>query len=161
MIAGTPVHWDLPELRGFNFVGGLVVQPEFVAMALALSLYSASYIAEIVRAGLDAVSRGQVEAALALGLRTATINAKIVVPQALRVIVPPLGNEYLRLFRNTTLAAAIAYPDLTLVFAGTAVIQTAQAVEVMMIVCACYLAINLAVSAGINWYNRHIGRSYR
>jgi len=160
-IAGTPVHWDLPELRGFNFVGGLVVQPEFVAMALALSLYSASYIAEIVRAGLDAVSRGQIEAARALGLRSATINAKIVVPQALRIIVPPLGNEYLRLFRNTTLAAAIAYPDITLVFAGTAVIQTAQAVEVMVIVCACYLAINLAVSAGINWYNRYVGRSYR
>jgi general L-amino acid transport system permease protein len=161
MISGAPIHWDLPELRGFNFVGGLVVQPEFVAMVVALSLYSAAYIAEIVRAGLDAVSRGQVEAARALGLRTVTINAKIVVPQALRVIVPPLGNEYLRLFRNTTLAAAIAYPDITLVFAGTAVIQTAQAVEVMAIVCACYLAINLAVSAAINWYNRRVGRSYR
>ena len=114
-----------------------------------------------MRAGIDAVSRGQVEAARALGLRPATINAKIVVPQALRVIVPPLGNEYLRLFRNTTLAAAIGYPDLTLIFAGTAVNQTAQAVEVMLIVCGCYLAINLAVSAGINGHNRRIGRSYR
>lgn len=160
-VAGSPIHWELPELRGFNFAGGLVVQPEFVAMALALSLYSAAYIAEIVRAGIDAVSRGQVEAARALGLRPATINAKIVVPQALRVIVPPLGNEYLRLFRNTTLAAAIGYPDLTLIFAGTAVNQTAQPVEVMLIVCACYLAINLAVSAAINEYNRRIGRSYR
>lgn len=161
VIAGPPVAWDLPRLRGFNFEGGLVVLPEFVAMAVALSLYSAAYIAEIVRAGIDAVSRGQVEAARALGLRPATINAKIVVPQALRVIVPPLGNEYLRLFRNTTLAAAIGYPDLTLIFAGTAVNQTAQAVEVMLIVCGCYLAINLAVSAGINGYNRRIGRSYR
>jgi len=161
VLAGPPLHWEFPELRGFNFAGGLVVQPEFVAMAVALSLYSASYIAEIVRAGIDAVSRGQVEAARALGLRERTINAKIVVPQALRVIVPPLGNEYLRLFRNTTLAAAIGYPDLTLIFAGTAVNQTAQAVEVMLIVCGCYLAINLAVSAGINAYNRRIGRSYR
>jgi general L-amino acid transport system permease protein len=160
-VAGPPLHWEFPELRGFNFVGGFVVQPEFVAMAIALSLYSASYIAEIVRAGIDAVSRGQVEAARALGLRSRTINAKIVVPQALRVIVPPLGNEYLRLFRNTTLAAAIGYPDLTLIFAGTAVNQTAQAVEVMLIVCGCYLAINLAVSAGINAYNRRIGRSYK
>ena len=160
-VAGPPLHWEMPELHGFNFAGGLVVQPEFVAMALALSLYSAAYIAEIVRAGIDAVSRGQVEAARALGLRPATINAKIVVPQALRVIVPPLGNEYLRLFRNTTLAAAIGYPDLTLIFAGTAVNQTAQPVEVMLIVCACYLAINLAVSAAINEYNRRIGRSYR
>jgi len=160
-VAGSPIQWELPELQGFNFSGGLVVQPELVAMALALSLYSAAYIAEIVRAGIDAVSRGQVEAARALGLRSRTINAKIVVPQALRVIVPPLGNEYLRLFRNTTLAAAIGYPDLTLIFAGTAVNQTAQAVEVMLIVCGCYLAINLAVSAGINAYNRRIGRSYR
>jgi general L-amino acid transport system permease protein len=160
-VAGPPIHWELPELRGFNFAGGLVVQPELVAMAVALSLYSAAYIAEIVRAGIDAVSRGQVEAARALGLRSAAINAKIVVPQALRVIVPPLGNEYLRLFRNTTLAAAIGYPDLTLIFAGTAVNQTAQSVEVMLIVCGCYLAINLAVSAAINEYNRRIGRSYR
>ena len=161
IVVGPPIHWELPELHGFNFTGGLVVQPEFVAMAVALSLYSAAYIAEIVRAGIDAVSRGQVEAARALGLRPRTINAKIVVPQALRVIVPPLGNEYLRLFRNTTLAAAIGYPDLTLIFAGTAVNQTAQPVEVMVIVCACYLAINLAVSAAINEYNRRLGRSYR
>ena len=161
IVAGPPIHWELPELHGFNFTGGLVVQPEFVAMAVALSLYSAAYIAEIVRAGIDAVSRGQVEASRALGLRPRTINAKIVVPQALRVIVPPLGNEYLRLFRNTTLAAAIGYPDLTLIFAGTAVNQTAQPVEVMLIVCGCYLAINLAVSAGINEYNRRLGRSYR
>jgi len=159
--AGPPLDWELPELRGFNFAGGVVVQPEFVAMAVALSLYSAAYIAEIVRAGIDAVPRGQVEAARSLGLRSSAINAKIVVPQALRVIVPPLGNEYLRLFRNTTLAAAIGYPDLTLIFAGTAVNQTAQPVEVMLIVCVSYLAINLAVSAGINAYNRRIARSYR
>jgi len=161
LLGGPPIHWELPELRGFNFAGGLVVQPEFVAMALALSLYSAAYIAEIVRAGIDAVSRGQIEAARALGLRSGAITAKIVIPQALRVIVPPLGNEYLRLFRNTTLAAAIGYPDLTLVFAGTAVIQTAQPLEVMLIVCACYLAINLTVSAAINAYNRRIALTYR
>src|SRR5262249_871304 len=94
---GFPLGWDVPHLSGFNFAGGIAVLPEFVAMALALSLYSAAYIAEIVRAGLEAVPRGQVEAARALGLRPGTVQAKVVVPQALRVIVPPLGNEYLRL----------------------------------------------------------------
>lgn len=158
---GFPLHWELPRLRGFNFQGGLVVQPELVAMALALSLYSAAYIAEIVRAGLDAVPRGQIEAARALGLKPGTVNARILVPQALRIILPPLGNEYLRLFRNTTLAPAIAYPDLTLVFAGTVLNQTAQPFEVMIIVCLAYLAINLAASAAINGYNRHIHRIRR
>jgi general L-amino acid transport system permease protein len=161
LIAGAPLEMDVPALRGFNFQGGSVISPEFTALLFGLVVYTASYIAEIVRAGIDAVPRGQVEAARSLGLRSSAINAKIVVPQALRVIVPPLGNEYLRLFRNTTLAAAIGYPDLTLIFAGTAVNQTAQPVEVMLIVCVSYLAINLAVSAGINAYNRRIARSYR
>ncbi|HMK67419.1 MAG TPA: ABC transporter permease subunit, partial [Stellaceae bacterium] len=132
LATGVPFHWDVPHLQGFNYQGGIAVQPELVAMTLALSLYSAAYIAEIVRAGLDAVPRGQIEAARALGLRPTTVNGKIVVPQALRVIVPPLGNEYLRLFRNTTLAAAIGYPDLTMVFGGTVLNQTAQAFEVML-----------------------------
>jgi len=161
LATGLPIHWDLPHLQGFNYQGGLAVQPELVAMALALSLYSAAYIAEIVRAGLDAVPRGQIEAARALGLKPVTVNGKIVVPQALRVIVPPLGNEYLRLFRNTTLAAAIGYPDLTMVFGGTVLNQTAQAFEVMLILCAVYLAINGSVSALINWYNRRIATVQR
>jgi general L-amino acid transport system permease protein len=158
---GFPLHWEIPRLRGFNFEGGLAVQPELVAMAVALSLYSAAYIAEIVRAGLDAVARGQIEAARSLGLRPGTVYGKIVIPQALRIILPPLGNEYLRLFRNTTLAPAIAYPDLTLVFAGTVLNQTAQAFEVMIIVCLTYLVINSGVSAVINWYNRRMVRGLR
>jgi general L-amino acid transport system permease protein len=161
LATGIPFHWDVPHLQGFNYQGGLAVQPELVAMTLALSLYSAAYIAEIVRAGLDAVPRGQVEAARALGLRPVLVNGKIVVPQALRVIVPPLGNEYLRLFRNTTLAAAIGYPDLTMVFGGTVLNQTAQAFEVMLILCAVYLAINGGVSALINWYNRRVAVASR
>lgn len=151
-----PLHWDLPHLQGFNFQGGIAVLPEFVAMTLALSIYSASYIAEIVRAGLDAVPKGQIEAARALGLKPGLVSAKITIPQALRVIVPPLGNEYLRLFRNTTLAAAIAYSDLTQVFGGTVLNQTAQALEVMIIVAGTYLVINLAVSSLLNWYNRRM-----
>ncbi len=154
--AGFPLHWDPPILTGFNFQGGLAVNPEFVAMTLALSLYSAAYIAEIVRAGLDAVPQGQVEAAHALGLRPAPVYLKIVVPQALRVIVPPLANEHLRILRNTTLAAAIAYPDLMLIFAGTVLNQTAQAFEVMTITLLTYLAISLSVAAVMNWYNRRI-----
>jgi len=154
LATGFPLHWDVPHLQGFNFQGGIAVLPEFVAMSLALSLYSASYIAEIVRAGLDAVPRGQIEAARALGLKPGTVSAKITIPQALRVIVPPLGNEYLRLFRNTTLAAAIAYSDLTQVFGGTVLNQTTQALEVMIIVAGTYLVINLTVSSLLNWYNR-------
>ena len=148
--------WERPALRGFNFAGGVVVIPEFVAMALALSLYSAAYIAEIVRGGLDAVPHGQIEAARALGLKSAPLYARIVIPQALRVIVPPLANEYLRLTRNTTLAAAIAYPDLMLVFAGTVLTQTSQAFEVMSMTAATYLAIAVAVAGFMNLYNRRV-----
>ena len=148
--------WERPALRGFNFDGGVVVIPEFVAMALALSLYSAAYIAEIVRGGLDAVPHGQVEAARALGLKSAPLYARIVIPQALRMIVPPLANEYLRLTRNTTLAAAIAYPDLMLVFAGTVLTQTSQAFEVMSMTAATYLAIAIAVAGFMNLYNRRV-----
>lgn len=152
------LDWERPSLSGFNFVGGIAVIPEFVAMALALSLYSAAYIAEIVRAGLAAVPYGQIEAARALGLPPMAVYARVVVPQALRVIVPPLANEYLRLFRNTTLAAAIAYPDLMLVFAGTVLNQTVQAFEVMAITVATYLAVSLAASALMNHYNRRVLR---
>jgi general L-amino acid transport system permease protein len=156
--AALVANWQRPVLSGFNFAGGLTVIPEFVAMTLGLSLYSAAYIAEIVRAGLASVPHGQVEAARALGLKTAPLYARIVVPQALRAIVPPLGNEYLRLTRNTTLAAAIAYPDLMLVFAGTVLTQTSQVFEVMAMTAATYLAIALAMAGGINLYNRRVLR---
>lgn len=145
---------DWPELQGFNYVGGWVLIPELVALVVALATYTAAFIAEIVRAGVLSVDRGQIEAARALGLPRRTVTREIVVPQALRVIVPPLTNQYLNLTKNSSLAAAIAYPELVSVFAGTVLNQTGQAVEVIAITMAVYLAISLAISLGMNLYNR-------
>jgi general L-amino acid transport system permease protein len=155
---GLLASWETPALRGFNFAGGWVLIPELVALLVALTIYTAAFIAEIVRAGIESVSRGQVEAAHALGLSPRQTLAEIVIPQALRVIVPPLANQYLNLTKNSSLAAAIAYPDLVSVFAGTVLNQTGQAVEVIAITMAVYLAISLAISAGMNLYNRAISR---
>ena len=154
--SGLPLRWELPRLAGFNLDGGIAVIPEFVAMVLALSLYIAAFIAEIVRAGVLAVSAGQVEAARSLGLRRGPIYRLVVVPQALRVILPPLTNQYVNLIKASSLAAAIAYPDIMLVFAGTVLNQTGQALEVMTITMAVYLFISLAVSLLMNLYNRRI-----
>ncbi len=151
---GLPVTWEKPALVGFNFRGGVTVIPDCVAMLLALSIYSAAFIAEIVRAGVLAVPKGQVDAARAQGLRQRQINRFVVVPQALRVIIPPLTSQYLNLTKNSSLAAAIAYPDLMHVFAGTILNQTGQAFEVMAITMAVYLAFSLVISALMNWYNR-------
>jgi general L-amino acid transport system permease protein len=153
---GFPIAWSMPELRGFNFTGGVAVMPEFVAMLVTLSLYTAAFIAEIVRGGVLAVPRGQVEAARALGLATGAIYRFVVIPQALRVIVPPLTSQYLNLVKNSSLAAAIAYPDIMLVFAGTVLNQTSQAIEVMAITMAIYLAFSLMIAALMNWYNRSV-----
>ena len=151
-----PITWELPVLKGFNFRGGTTLIPELVALTLALSLYTASFIAEVVRAGILSVNRGQSEAAYALGLhRTLTLRL-VVIPQALRVIIPPLTNQYLNLTKNSSLAAAIAYPDLVLVFAGTTLMQTGQAVEIIAITMSVYLTLSLAIAAGMNLYNRHI-----
>jgi general L-amino acid transport system permease protein len=150
------LHWEMPVPAGFNFRGGLALQPELVAMALALSLYGAAYVAEIVRAGIAAVPVGQIEAARALGMRAATIQRKIVVPQALRIIVPPLAGQWILILKNSTLAAAIAYPDLMLIFGGTVLNQTGQAFEVMAMTVATYLALGFCISAGMNWYNRRL-----
>ena len=151
-----PIIWELPVLKGFNFRGGTTIIPELVALTLALSLYTASFIAEVVRAGILSVNRGQSEAAYALGLhRTLTLRL-VVIPQALRVIIPPLTNQYLNLTKNSSLAAAIAYPDLVLVFAGTTLMQTGQAVEIIAITMSVYLTLSLAIAAGMNLYNRHI-----
>jgi general L-amino acid transport system permease protein len=150
--------WEIPALRGFNFAGGWVLIPELVALLVALTTYTAAFIAEIVRAGIESVPRGQVEAAEALGLSPRQTLTRIVIPQALRVIVPPLANQYLNLTKNSSLAAAIAYPDLVSVFAGTVLNQTGQAVEVIAITMAVYLAISLAISAGMNLYNRALAR---
>jgi len=153
---GFPIRFDKPELRGFNFVGGIRLIPEFVALLVALTTYTAAFIAEIVRAGVQAVPRGQTEAALALGLRRGLALRLIVVPQALRVIVPPLTNQYLNLTKNSSLAVAIGYPDLVAVFAGTTLSQTGQAIEIIGITMAVYLAISLLTSVLMNWYNAHI-----
>ncbi len=153
-VMGFPLSWEIPELKGFNFRGGIEVIPEFAALVAALSTYTASFIAEIVRAGIMAVSHGQSEAAGALGLRRGPTLRLVVIPQALRVIIPPLTSQYLNLTKNSSLAAAIAYPDLVLVFAGTALMQTGQAVEIIGITMAVYLTISLLISAFMNWYNK-------
>jgi general L-amino acid transport system permease protein len=156
LATGFPIGFEKPELRGFNFVGGVRLIPEFVALLFALTTYTAAFIAEIVRAGVLAVPRGQTEAALALGLRRGSTLRLVVVPQALRVIVPPLTNQYLNLTKNSSLAVAVGYPDLFAVFAGTTLHQTGQAIEIIAITMAVYLAISLATSALMNWYNARI-----
>jgi len=153
---GFPIRFDSPELGGFNFVGGVRLLPEFIALLVALTTYTAAFIAEVVRAGVLAVPRGQTEAALALGLHRGLALRLIVVPQALRVIVPPLTNQYLNLTKNSSLAVAVGYPDLFAVFAGTALHQTGQAIEIIAITMAVYLAISLITSALMNWYNARI-----
>ena len=150
---GFPLSWELPALRGFNFQGGVVMIPEFMALLLALSIYTASYIAEIVRGGIQAVNRGQSEAALSLGLSRGQTLRLVILPQALRVIIPPLTSQYLNLLKNSSLAAAIAYPELVSVFAGTVLNQTGQAVEVIGITMGVYLLISLSISLLMNWYN--------
>ena len=151
--AGRPLAWELPELRGFNFRGGLILIPELMALVVALSIYTAAFIAEIVRAGILSVSRGQTEAAYALGLWPRLTLRLVIIPQAMRVIIPPLTSQYLNLTKNSSLATAIGYPDLVSVFAGTTLNQTGQAVEVIAMTMAVYLTISLAISLFMNWYN--------
>jgi general L-amino acid transport system permease protein len=156
LAAGLPVAFDYPELKGFNFSGGEVILPEFLALVLALSLYTAAFIAEIVRAGILAVSHGQTEAALSLGLRPGLTTRLVVIPQALRVIIPPLTSQYLNITKNSTLAVAIGYPDLVNVFAGTVLNQTGRAIEVIVMTMATYGVISLLISLFMNWYNRRV-----
>jgi general L-amino acid transport system permease protein len=153
---GFPIGFETPTLRGFNFVGGVRLIPEFVGVLVALTTHTTAFTAQIVRAGVLAIPRGQTEAALALGLRRSLTLRLIVVPQALRVIVPPLTNQYLNLTKNSSLAVAVGYPDLFAVFAGTSLSQTGQAIEIIAITMAVYLAISLVTSALMNWYNAHI-----
>jgi len=150
------LSWEYPQLTGFNFTGGWAILPEFIALLLALTLYTAAFIGEIVRAGIQAVSHGQTEAALALGLRPGMTTRLIIIPQALRVIVPPLTSQYLNLTKNSSLAVAIGYPDLVSVFTGTVLNQTGQAVEVIVITMLVYMSISLSISLFMNWYNRRI-----
>jgi general L-amino acid transport system permease protein len=153
LAVGSPVSLDVPQLRGFNFVGGTRIIPEFTALLVALTTYTAAFIAEVVRAGVLAVPKGQTEAAMALGLRRNVTLRQIVVPQAMRVIIPPLTNQYLNLTKNSTLAVAIGYPDLVAVFAGTTLNQTHQAIEIIAITMAVYLVISLVTSLTMNLYN--------
>ncbi|MGO4672362.1 amino acid ABC transporter permease [Bosea sp. 2YAB26] len=154
--AGLAVRWDVPVLRGFNYRGGFVVIPEFVALLAALVTYTAGFIAEIVRGGIQAVPHGQSEASAALGLRPGQILRLVVIPQALRVIVPPMTNQYLNVLKNSSFGAAIAYPDVVSLFMGSALNNTGQAIEIIAMTLAVYLVIGLAVSAFMNWYNARI-----
>ena len=156
MMGGVPFSFDIPALKGFNFRGGITVIPEFVALLLALSLYTAAFIAEIVRAGIQSVSKGQREAASALGLPDNTALRLVVIPQALRVIIPPLTSQYLNLTKNSSLAVAIAYPDIVSVFAGTTLTQVGQAVEIIFITMMIYLMLSLLTSFAMNRYNARI-----
>ncbi|WP_043531024.1 amino acid ABC transporter permease [Litchfieldella xinjiangensis] len=156
LVTGVPVTWDVPALSGFNFRGGITVIPEFLALWLALSIYTASFIAEIVRSGIQAISHGQTEAAQALSLPQGLILRLVIVPQAMRVIIPPLTSQYLNLIKNSSLATAIGYPDLVSVFAGTTLNQTGQAIEVIAMTMAVYLTISLLVSTFMNWFNARV-----
>ena len=155
-ILGMPITWDVPELKGFNFKGGMVIRPEYIALWLALSGYTAAFIGEIVRAGITAVNWGQTEAASALGLpRGRTLNL-VVIPQALRIIVPPLTSQYLNLAKNSSLAVAIGYMDIVATIGGITLNQTGREMECMIIVLLLYLTLSLLISAAMNWYNKRI-----
>ncbi|MCP4560689.1 MAG: amino acid ABC transporter permease [Bosea sp.] len=153
---GRPITFVYPELAGFNLRGGIQIFPEFVALLIGLTTYTAGFIAEVVRAGILAVSKGQTEAAHALGLRAGPTLKLVVIPQAMRVIIPPLTSNYLNLTKNSSLAVAIGYPDLVQVFTGTVLNQTGQAVEVVAITMAVYLTISLVTSLFMNIYNKRM-----
>jgi general L-amino acid transport system permease protein len=155
LIGGAPVTMDMPALRGFNFQGGLTMTPEFAALLVGLVTYTAGFIAEIVRAGILAVPHGQTEAASALGLRRGKMLQLVILPQALRVIVPPMTSQYLNLTKNSSLAVAIGYPDLVSI-ANTTINQTGQAIEGIAIIMAAYLTVSLSISLFMNWYNKRI-----
>ena len=155
-LAGVPVNLEYPELKGFNFKGGLVLRPEFVALWIALSLYTAAFIAEIVRAGIQAISHGQTEAAFALGIKPSRTMQLVIIPQALRVIIPPLSSQYLNITKNSSLAIAIGYMDIVATIGGISLNQTGREMECMTIVLALYLFFSLLISAFMNWYNKRI-----
>ena len=155
-LSGFPISFNFPESGRFNIRGGIEVLPEFMALLFGLSIYTAAFIAEVVRAGILSVAKGQTEAAYSLGLRAGPTLRLVVIPQAMRVIIPPLTSQYLNLTKNSTLAVAIGYPDLVQIFAGTVLNQTGQAVEVIVITMAVYLTISLVTSGLMNLYNRRM-----
>lgn len=153
---GAALHWDVPELRGFNFRGGMALIPELAALTLALSVYTSAFIAEIIRSGIQSVPHGQHEAARSLGLPNPVTLRQVIIPQAMRVIIPPLTSQYLNIVKNSSLAAAIGYPDMVSLFAGTVLNQTGQAIETIAITMSVYLIISLTISMLMNIYNRRI-----
>ena len=161
ILAGHPLGFEFPQAGRFNITGGVEILPEFAALLFGLSIYTAAFIAEVVRAGILAVSRGQAEAAYSLGLRPGATLRLVVVPQAMRVIIPPLTSQYLNLTKNSTLAVAIGYPDLVQVFTGTVLNQTGQAVEVVAITMLVYLCISLGTSLLMNIYNSRMALAER
>ena len=161
LIGGVSLNFQVPVLKqlsatSFIYDGGVALPPELIALTLALSLYTATFVAECVRAGIQGISKGQKEAASSLGLTPNQVLKLVIMPQALRIIIPPTTNQYLNLTKNSSLAAAIAYPDLVLVFAGTALMQTGRAIEIVSITMLTYLSISLAIAALMNWYNKQI-----
>ena len=161
LIGGVELEFEIPVLKQmsatiFNFRGGVSIIPELMALAMALSMYTATFIAENVRAGILGVGKGQKEAAASIGLTKAQILKLVVLPQALRIIIPPTTNQYLNLTKNSSLAAAIAYPDIVLVFAGTALMQTGRAIEIVSITMGTYLLLSLSISSFMNWYNQSV-----
>ena len=161
LIGGVTLDFDVPVLKqlattSFIYEGGISLPPELIALVLALSLYTSTFVAECVRAGIQGISKGQKEAAASVGLTPNQILKLVIMPQALRIIIPPTTNQYLNLTKNSSLAAAIAYPDLVLVFAGTALMQTGKAIEIVGITMLTYLSISLAIAELMNWYNKRI-----
>ncbi len=156
LAAGAPIGFEMPALRGFNFLGGINLLPEFVALTWALSIYTSAFIAENVRGGILAVNKGQTEAAQSLGLRPGKVLSLVVLPQALRVIIPPLTSQYLNLTKNSSLAIAIGYMDLVATLGGITLNQTGREMESMMLVMLVYLTISLLISSFMNWYNNRV-----
>ena len=153
-LSGSPLSWDVPALKGFNFKGGTSIKPEYIALTAALAYYTSCFIAEIVRSGILAISHGQTEASLALGMRKNRTLQLVVIPQALRVIIPPLASQYLNLTKNSSLAIAIGYMDVVATIGGISLMQTGKEMETMIIVLFIYLFISLIISAFMNWFNR-------
>ena len=161
LIGGVSLNFEIPVIKqlsagSYIYEGGLGIPPELIALTLALALYTATFIAECVRAGIQGISKGQKEAAASIGLTPNQVLKLVIMPQALRIIIPPTTNQYLNLTKNSSLAAAIAYPDLVLVFAGTALMQTGRAIEIVSITMFTYLSISLSISVLMNWYNKKI-----
>lgn len=155
LLSGAPLSLDMPELKGFNFVGGVTLTPEFAALLAGLVIYTSAFVAEVVRSGIQSVGAGQWEAAGSLGLSRARMLRLVILPQALRVIVPPMTSQYLNLTKNSSLAVAIGYPDIVSVV-NTTLNQTGQAIEGILIIMAAYLTVSLSISVFMNWYNRRI-----